>query len=614
MIGDPESFPKKKSIDRRSYLKAAVAAVGATTLQTTASASAEDYDVIEVGSGETFSKRLSDGETWKNVLIDISAEGAAYSIIAVADNWEIKNIGVLGTFDSHTNGSAFNVEVPSADATGLIQNVYLPGAYEPGHDYNGPMGIYVTRNHGGDLLIQNVNVQNMQDNGIYASSTGHEGSDGADGSVRIEDSYFHGNATCHTRIGTSSSYVKNCVGWNGIHRGHWQYYEHSDMIDCDYGENGTDIILGGSSYPKQDTAELSVKNSRYDTVSNAGSGINGSSAGTPRHRSPSDIGAPASAEEAASGQSGDSTDDNNIDPFIPAGDFSLEVTAQNDFAEYLIELDAEAVEVGNEAEPDDEQYTDRAFESGEHWYIHGYTGGSADNFRVTGGEILRVGEIQGTSRITANGTPLDLSVFDTITSVPGDKDSQLPNVVVIDGEGTSDTASYEFVVSDTVEPSNDENATIDEAATVDGTHASGVVADYLDAWRFNSEIEQFSIDGDATVRVNGVEVDPDRFDDVGEKEEAQLPNVIVIDGNGTSDTASYEFVVSDTVEPSNDENATVDEAATVDGTYASGVVADYLDAWRFNSEIEQFSIDGDATIRVNGVKVDSDRFDDVSST
>jgi hypothetical protein len=175
-------------------------------------------------------------------------------------------------------------------------------------------------------------------------------------------------------------------------------------------------------------------------------------------------------------------------------------------------------------------------------------------------------------------------------------DAQLPNVIVFDGNGTSDATNYEFVVSDAVEPSTDEDATIDTAADVDGTHATGTVADYLDAWRFDGEIERLSVDGNATVRVNGVEVDPDEFDDL-------LENVLLFDGDD-SDVTRYEFEVDGDVEPSNYEGATIDDETELEDSLASGVVADWKDAFRFSGDLEALTVDGPATVLVNGEEID----------
>ncbi|ELY67136.1 right-handed parallel beta-helix repeat-containing protein [Natrinema versiforme] len=179
-------------------------------------------------------------------------------------------------------------------------------------------------------------------------------------------------------------------------------------------------------------------------------------------------------------------------------------------------------------------------------------------------------------------------------------ESSLANTIVFDGNGTADATSYEFVVSDAVEASTDENATIDQAASVDGNRASGTVADYLDAFRFDGQIERLSVDGDATVRVNGVEIDPADIDDV-------LQNIILINGSD-EDSTRYEFSVSGEVERSSYDGASIDdEDAIEDGTVYGGV-ADWKDAFKFSGEIEQLTVDGPGTASVNGERVDPTDF------
>ncbi|WP_222918372.1 right-handed parallel beta-helix repeat-containing protein [Natrinema sp. SYSU A 869] len=181
-------------------------------------------------------------------------------------------------------------------------------------------------------------------------------------------------------------------------------------------------------------------------------------------------------------------------------------------------------------------------------------------------------------------------------------DSSLANTIVFDGNGTSDATSYEFIVSEAVEASTDENATIDQAASVDGTRASGTVADYLDAFRFDGEIERLSVDGDATVRVNGVEIDPANIDDI-------LDNIVVINGSD-EDATRYEFTVSGEAERSSYDGASIDdEDAIEDGTIYGGV-ADWKDAFLFSGEIEELTVDGPGTVSVNGEQIDPSDFGD----
>ncbi|WP_440767374.1 hypothetical protein [Natronorubrum sp. DTA7] len=229
---------------------------------------------------------------------------------------------------------------------------------------------------------------------------------------------------------------------------------------------------------------------------------------------------------------------------------------------------------------------------------------SLDGGAVSGGTHGRV----NTSRAGSNP---DLSIPDGVptsaeaaasggsaseSSADADTDEQLPNVVVFDGDGTDDSTSYEFVVSDEVEPSDDDGASIDSAATVDGTRAKGTVVDYLDAWRFEGEIERLSLAGDATVRVNGTEVDPDEFDDI-------LEHTLLFDGD-SSDVTRYEFGIDGDVEPSNYEGATIDDATEIEGSLAHGVVADWRDAFRFSGDLDQLTVDGPATVLLDGEEID----------
>ncbi|MFC6718280.1 right-handed parallel beta-helix repeat-containing protein [Natrialbaceae archaeon GCM10025810] len=85
------------------------------------------------------------------------------------------------------------------------------------------------------------------------------------------------------------------------------------------------------------------------------------------------------------------------------------------------------------------------------------------------------------------------------------------------------------------------------------------------------------------------------------KSDAAHPNVIVFDGNGTSDVTRYEFSVDGEVD------GDLDDDSEIDGNRVRGVVVDYYDAYRFSGEIEDLSVDGDATVRVNGLKVDPDK-------
>lgn len=529
------------SLNRRTYLKAAVGGVGLAAIGATTAASDDDYEVVTVGAGETYRVSLGDDETFENVLIDISAKGAGYEIVADGDNWEIRNVGIRGEWDHIPNNQPFRVAVPSEDATGVIDTVYLGDGV---NDISGwrpsdnPSGIWTYWYHAGEIDVYRVNIQEFPDNALYCSQAGNSNdhpNPGSNGIVRVHDSYMANNKTSNLRLGTDGSYAENCVLWNNYHKGHWQFYNSGELIDCDIGpaDGRQHLSIGSGTWDSGANASLTVTNTRFDeggVRTRRGAMLNGSAAGEPIHRMPD--GCPTTPEEAAgsaasstSGEPDDSSSDDDSaeessddespadDP--PTGDFTIEAATGDDLAEYLLELDADAVKPGSDANDFEHEYEDRAIEVDGRWYVHGYVAeGGTDNFHVEGGEILRVGELLGSVDLTADGRSLDPSSFEAIDSIPTGG-PHIRSTLVFDGrESDTQTTGYEFVVTEGAERTTDEGATIDTEDVVDGTHASGTVANYLDAWQFDGRLERLRVDGDAEVRVNGVRVDPDSFEDV----------------------------------------------------------------------------------------------------
>ncbi len=290
---------------RRRFLASTAAVSTGALLGGTQVAAGADYETIAVGAGETFTKRLGDGETWENKLIDVSASGAAYDIRAVGDNWAIRNIGVRGPMDVQGGQDTdFIVRVNSPDATGVIENIYL--GYETTFtrsDSTSPMGLFVHAYHEGDLEVRNFYCRDMPSHAIYGSGPGNPDSHpnpGGQGTVRIHDSYAADLENSGWRIGTPGSYVENSVCFRAV-RGIWAYYDGAEARGCDLGENNTDIVVGNGSW--DGSGDLTVENTRFSTSREVDTGnLVGSSAGTPQERVPDAC--PTSPEEAASGASG----------------------------------------------------------------------------------------------------------------------------------------------------------------------------------------------------------------------------------------------------------------------------------------------------------------------
>jgi hypothetical protein len=196
-------------LDRRSYLKlsgaaaASVAAAGA--YGGSASAQESSYDTITVSAGQKKTISVSSGETFENVLIDMTADGASAEIRASGDDWTIRNVGFKG---NHPGGHyMLTPGVSSEDGHGLVENVYMGDGQTEG---TAKGGVWVNANlpHRGTLEFRNVHIAHMIDNGLYGSGPGAQGYGGV---TNVYDSYFHSNMIANVRLNSreETSYVKN---------------------------------------------------------------------------------------------------------------------------------------------------------------------------------------------------------------------------------------------------------------------------------------------------------------------------------------------------------------------------------------------------------------------
>ncbi len=286
---------------RRFLTSTAIFSTGAMLGGTTAVTGAE-YERITVGAGETFEKRLNDRETWENKLIDITAQNAEAEIYALANDFTLRNIGFKGRWDTTRRGHFIIAQCTDANATGVIDNIYIGDGAASTEYPNSPNGIFVGSQHAGTLKINNLHVQHVADNAVYGSGPGNgpeHPNPGGGGDVIITNSYARDLQPAAFRVGTDGSRVENCVAVNA-HRGGWAYYNNPTYVDCDFSDcQIADIYGGNGSWETDGTA--TVKNCRYDT---SGGNIDGSSAGAPQRTKPEEVeGVPLTAEEAASGGS-----------------------------------------------------------------------------------------------------------------------------------------------------------------------------------------------------------------------------------------------------------------------------------------------------------------------
>ncbi|ARS90169.1 hypothetical protein [Natrarchaeobaculum aegyptiacum] len=229
--------------------------------------------------------------------------------------------------------------------------------------------------------------------------------------------------------------------------------------------------------------------------------------------------------------------------------------------------------------------------------ISGAVQGSLQRQSVSSSADLSMPEGVPTSaeEAAAGGSRSDPDTGDEDEDADEDDDTDaLEHVLLFDGD-SSGVTRYEFEVSGEVEPSTDEGATIDPEAGTDGGSAHGVVADWKDAFRFSGDLEQLTVDGPATVYLDGEEIDPA---DYGE----DLPHVLEVEGRGAP--TNFEITVDGRIELEGDEDPE-DEATTISGSTVQSSVTDATQTFRFSGVVTDVTfIEGEAAIFVDGEEID----------
>ncbi|AGB15249.1 hypothetical protein Halru_0622 [Halovivax ruber XH-70] len=530
MSADDTNADESIETSRRQYLFGAGAALGALGLLGTAgrSAAAEDYETITVGAGETFTKNVGSGEIWENKLIDISASGATYQIQADGSDWTIRNIGIIGHYEGgHTE--PFRARVTDPNGTGIIENVYVAPTVGDGN----ATGLYVYWNHAGHIEIERFNVQNWTDNGIYASGPGNSGSHsvpGAGGTVTIRNSYSKNNDTSNFRLGTHGSKLVNCCAAGGSSRGHWQFYESAEIVDCDLGGHTSDLALGDAVWEKSNHASLTMSNSRWETAHAHGgastANIDGTPQGSPVDRVPD--GCPTSAEEAASG-SGSVQEpapkpptDKNLVAFVTKPDarfaaYEFRANGAVEFTEAPYESPSGGqIEGGTYKAEDFVEQIDGA------WHAGGVTGGGAGDAFLVDGPVTSVSVDQPDAMwIELDGERVSA---DELVERTGGSDE---DGTVTDEFRTLEIAGqceYRVEVSGEIRPAEAHAKWLTEGEAYGDDWAEWWLSGSDSArtvWEFTGEIMSLEIDdrdGDTELRtlaVDGEELDHSEYVDIG---------------------------------------------------------------------------------------------------
>ncbi|XVH33565.1 right-handed parallel beta-helix repeat-containing protein (plasmid) [Haloferacaceae archaeon DSL9] len=236
--GHEDSISEDSVIKRRSYLKAATAAVAALTFTGVSSAqSAEAVNpstVVNLGD-----EGLSNGDTIDSYLEEHVGDDVEVQIPAGEYAWDgdgfddmSRNAAIVGQGDVVLNlTDGFNQTLRASGGTLVVKNITVSGAAESSksrfrleadsdgevivENLNFPDGsvegakskaFYAPPDHAGSIVIRDCYIANFDDNGIYASSPGK----GEDGRVVVERCVVQNNNISGIRVGSTDSVVRDC--------------------------------------------------------------------------------------------------------------------------------------------------------------------------------------------------------------------------------------------------------------------------------------------------------------------------------------------------------------------------------------------------------------------
>lgn len=151
-------------------------------------------------------------------------------------------------------------------------------------------------------------------------------------------------------------------------------------------------------------------------------------------------------------------------------------------------------------------------------------------------------------------------------------------------QGSGSLADYAFTVSETILSGSGLSG--EDAIT--GPTASGAVRGGQDSYTFTGEITNFTLNGNATVLVDG------------EPFAVTPTESSLLEIQGLGSRADYSFAVSGTLSRTN----TLTREDEITGSSATGAVRAGQDSYFYSGEITDFNLTGEATVSIDGTEVD----------
>jgi len=161
--------------------------------------------------------------------------------------------------------------------------------------------------------------------------------------------------------------------------------------------------------------------------------------------------------------------------------------------------------------------------------------------------------------------------------------------------GNGSEAVYEATVDGTITV-DDEDTTGDEVERRSDETVGGTIERGVHRFRFAGELVDFEFTtGETQVYLGSDRIDPAAYT----AETSMLPHAIVIDNSESAEQTSYSFAIDGEVVQSSYRDATIDPDDAVEGqSVTASAAAGELDAYWFDGDITNFSINGTATVDV----------------
>lgn len=570
------------------------------------------------------------------------------------DNAKIRNLEIAGYNPRHKQ-RGLSMTVYESNGSALLDRYVRKGGSDVGDYPSGTQALLISREHKGTIKITDPHVENAGENGIYASR--------CPGEVQIEGGYFANNDVASVRIAGEGSYVKdstfvidtdnanNSGSFDNV-RGLWiesgdQQFTGGRVENCDFIMKSANNS-GGLLLVHTTAGDVEIENCRFQNETRWGtlhalkpSNVSGS--GPVNVRNCSFTGGHSSPNHGAIDLEG--RDQSLVsDCCIQMGGSNHGVVVENasgcTVRRSTINVNGQMIrspgsnvaESGNSSSGSCPAPTDSGSGAGNN--TGGSDGGSGDE---TGSDEEsdsgnESGTGSGDETETGSGSGSDEGSDDSTerggTGGQGGDSDGSSGSSGSNGSGgssggertltlkSSSLSRYSFEVSGDL--AFDPAYGTEDA--LNGSSATGVLAGGRDQYTFSGDIVSFDIAGPATVLIDGQEVDPSAIVEDGSSEDSSESNESTdtdssseqtetkpTTGSGgthtlslTSDDISpYSFSVTGDVDF--DPNYGTEDR--IKGKTVRGVLAGGRDRYKFSGQIEDFDVEGDAKVLLDGTRI-----------